>query len=265
MRAALVAGERAVARDHRRLAHARDPGDAEQRADLALVHRAAAAERRVLLVQREHAAGQALVLQRLAQHPGARRPGLPSSVKPSAPSSRSSAISVSSSPRRPARDRGGEADGHARVARGGVAQGAQHGRAVDHRVGVRHRHHGAEAAGGGGAGAGLEVLLVLLAGHAQVDVRVDEGRAAGGGPSPSIDLGALGHVGAAGGRELGDPRRRGRGRRGRRRSPRGGRGRGRRARPGARVRWRARTSVMPAPARARAGPRARAGARSCTS
>ena len=69
-----------------------------------------------------------------------------------------------------------EADGDARVARGGVAQGAQDGRAVDHRVGVRHRHHRAEAAGRGGARAGLEVLLVLLAGHAQVHVRVDEGR-----------------------------------------------------------------------------------------
>ena len=72
--AALVAGDRRVARDHRRLGDARDAGDAEQRADLALVHRAVARERRVLLVQREHAAAQALVLQRLAQHPGARRP-----------------------------------------------------------------------------------------------------------------------------------------------------------------------------------------------
>ena len=82
----LVAGERGVARDHRRLADGRDAGDAERRADGALVHRAAARERRVLLVQREHAAAQALVLQRLAQHRRRSATGLPSSVKPSAPS-----------------------------------------------------------------------------------------------------------------------------------------------------------------------------------
>ena len=70
--AALVAGQRGVARDHRGLRHARDARDAEQRADLALVHRAVARERRILLVQGQHAAAQALVLQREAQHPGAR-------------------------------------------------------------------------------------------------------------------------------------------------------------------------------------------------
>ena len=47
---------------------------------------------------------------------------------------------------------------------------------VDRRVGVRHRDDGDEAAGGGGARAGVEVLLVLLAGRAQVHVRVDEAR-----------------------------------------------------------------------------------------
>ena len=46
-----------------------------------------------------------------------------------------------------------------------------------------------EAAGGGGAGAGVEVLLVLLAGHAQVHVRVHEAREAGAGPAVD-DLGA---------------------------------------------------------------------------
>ena len=43
--AAFEGGQRAVAGDHGRLAHARDAGHAEQRADLALVHGAAAAER----------------------------------------------------------------------------------------------------------------------------------------------------------------------------------------------------------------------------
>ena len=144
--------------------------------------------------------------------------GLPSSVKAMAPSSRSSAISVSSSPRRPLVIEAVKADGHARVAHGGVAQGPQHGRAVDHRIGVRHRHHRAEAARRGGAGPGLEVLLVLLAGHAQVHVRVDEGRQDMA-PGAVDDLGALGHVGAARGRELDQRAHRGRRGRRRRRSP----------------------------------------------
>ncbi len=47
------------------------PGDAEQRADATLVHRAVRGQRRILLVQREDAAAQPLVLQRTAQHRGA--------------------------------------------------------------------------------------------------------------------------------------------------------------------------------------------------
>src|SRR3954465_4428030 len=74
-----------------------------------------------------------------------------------------------------ARDRRHEADRDPRVARGGVAQRAQHRGGVDDRVRVRHRDDRAVAARGRRAGAGVDVLLVLLAGHAQVDVRVDEG------------------------------------------------------------------------------------------
>ena len=70
-RRALVLGQLGVAGDHGRLADARDAGDAEQRADLALVHDAGARQRGVLLVQGQHAAAQPLVLQRAAQHPGA--------------------------------------------------------------------------------------------------------------------------------------------------------------------------------------------------
>ena len=80
----LIAGELRVAGDHRGLAHARDPADAERRTDRALVHGAAARERRVLLVQGQHASAQALVLERLAQHARGGT-GRPSSVKPSAP------------------------------------------------------------------------------------------------------------------------------------------------------------------------------------
>ena len=54
----------------------------------------------------------------------ARCTGLPSSVKPSAPASRSSAISVSASPAEAARDAGEEADRHARLAPRLLAQRA---------------------------------------------------------------------------------------------------------------------------------------------
>ena len=64
----LVTRQRGVAGDHRGLAERGNPGQAEGRADRALVHAAAPGERGVLLVQGDHAAAQALVLQRLAQH-----------------------------------------------------------------------------------------------------------------------------------------------------------------------------------------------------
>ena len=79
---------RSRARPSCRLGDRRDAGQAEQRRDLALVHHAVARQRRVLLVQREHAARPAAG----TGAPGAsRRPtatGRPSSVKPAAPASR---------------------------------------------------------------------------------------------------------------------------------------------------------------------------------
>ena len=102
--------------------------------------------------------------------------GLPSSVKPSAPCSESSAISVSCSPCQPSGDRGEEADRDAGLARSRLAQRAEERRGVDDGVGVGHRDHAGVAARGGGARAGFEVLLVLLPGRAQVHVRVEEGR-----------------------------------------------------------------------------------------
>ncbi len=96
----------------------------------------------------------------------------------------------------PTRDRGQEADRHARLAPRWRAQRAQHRRGVDHRVGVRHRHHGDVAAGRGGAGAGVEVLLVLLPGRAQVHVRVDEAR-------EQVPALAVDHLDAVGGQRAG--------------------------------------------------------------
>ena len=106
----------------------------------------------------------------------------------------------------PARDRGEEADRDARLARAPR-------RAASASIGAESTTGSvfgiasdrAEAAGGGGARAGLEVLLVLLAGRAQVHVRVDERRAAACGPSAVDDLGAVGGVERSRLAELGDP------------------------------------------------------------
>ena len=57
--AVLVAGDRGVAGDQRRLGDARDAGEPEPRGDLALVHDAAAGQRRVLLVQGDDPARRA--------------------------------------------------------------------------------------------------------------------------------------------------------------------------------------------------------------
>ncbi len=102
--------------------------------------------------------------------------GLPSSVKPIAPASRRSAISVSSSPARPRvmlarKPTGTRASRRARST-------SEPSTAALSTVGdgVGHRHHGAVAAGGGRRRAGVEVLLVLLARGAQVHVGVHEAR-----------------------------------------------------------------------------------------
>jgi hypothetical protein len=171
--AVLVAGDRGVAADQRRLRDRRDAGQPEPRRHLALVHDAGAAQRRVLLVQREHAAAQALVLQRAAQHRGAvDRLAVVGEAERAGVAQRGHLGQRLA--REPGGDRGEEADRHARLAPRALAQRAQHGRRIDDRVGVRHRDQRDEAAGGGRAGAGVEVLLVLLARRAQVHVRVDE-------------------------------------------------------------------------------------------
>jgi hypothetical protein len=153
-------------------------------------------------VQREHAAAQALVLQREAQHPGAGdRPAVVGEPDRAVLAQLGHLGQLGAV--QPACDRGHEADRDPRVAQGGVAQRLQHGRRVDDRVGVRHAHDQAEPAGRGGARPGLEVLLVLLAGRTQVDVRVDErGEQV---TSGALDgLGALGRLERSGCADLGD-------------------------------------------------------------
>ena len=154
---------------------ARDAAEPERRAHRALAHDAAARERQVLLVQREHAAAHALIAQRPAQHARAhhRAPVVGEAERPLRAQLRHVRELLAA---QPARDRGQEADGHARLVRRGLAQRAKQRRRVDRGVGVGHRYHGAEPARRGGARAGLEILLVLLAGRAQMHVRIEEGR-----------------------------------------------------------------------------------------
>ena len=66
----LVAGQRPVARDQRRLGQRWNPGQPQPRRYRALVHDAVGGQGRVLLVQGDHPARQPLVLKRLAQDPG---------------------------------------------------------------------------------------------------------------------------------------------------------------------------------------------------
>ena len=74
------------------------------------------------------------------------------------------------------RDRGQEADRDLGLGPRLLDERGEHGGRVDDRLGVRHREDRAVAAGRGRRGAGGDRLLVLAAGRAQVDVRVDERR-----------------------------------------------------------------------------------------
>ena len=200
--AALVAGDGGVAGDHGQLGDTRNAREPEPRGHLPLVHDAGAAERGVLLVQREQPAAQPLVLQRAAQH---RRTVHRLAVVREAERPRVAQLGHLGQrvALQAARDRRHEADGDPSLVPCGLAQGAQHRRVVDRGRRVGHRHDGDVAAGRGGARARVEVLLVLLPGHAQVHVGVDEARedvAAGA----VEDLGAVRRVQRAGRAEPGD-------------------------------------------------------------
>ena len=115
------------------------------------------------------------VLQRAPHQPGDAT-GMPSSVKPAAPASASSPISVSSAPDWPFVIAARKPTGISASACALLDERAERRRRVDDRIGVRHREDRAVAAGRGGRGAGGDRLLVLASGRAQVHVRVDEGR-----------------------------------------------------------------------------------------
>ena len=102
--------------------------------------------------------------------------GRPSSENPTAPASASDASSASCAPSWP----------REMAPRNPTATTASLGRAlvqrlhdrggVDHRVGVRHREDRPETAGSSCGRTRRDVLLVLLPGCSEVDVRIDEGR-----------------------------------------------------------------------------------------
>ena len=147
------------------------------------MHHAVARQRRVLLVQREHAAGEPLVLKRLAQPPSVRDREAVVAEAGGALPRQLGHLGQLASPGWPLVIAARKPTGHdapRRAARSCSERSTE--RRVDDRVGVRHREDRAEAAGRRGARAGLEVLLVLAPGRAQVHVRVDERREQRAGP-----------------------------------------------------------------------------------
>ena len=136
-----------------------------------------ARQRRVLLVQREHAAGAAAGTGAPGASRRRRATGSPSSVKPAAPASRELGhLGQLARPPGPRVIAARKPTGIARLARA-RARAASAAPARESTTGsvFGMREDRAEAAGRRGARAGVEVLLVLAPGRAQVHVRVDEG------------------------------------------------------------------------------------------
>jgi hypothetical protein len=160
-----------------------------------------AGELRILLVQGDRPAAELLVLERPAKNAGAAdRQAVVAEAERAGLADRGhlGQLCALHAPG----DRGEEADRDAcRFARR-LAQRLDVGGGRDRRFGVGHRDDAAVAAGGGGPAAGLEVLLVLLPGGSQVDVRVEEGGE--GVQSLGVDLLQPLDLGAGRG-QLGDP------------------------------------------------------------
>ena len=207
----LVGGQGGVAGDHGRLGDRRDARQSQPGRHEPLVHDAAGAgiaravgarELAVLLVERKLAPHQTLVLKRTSQDARVRdraavvgEPHRPRIVK--------LGHLGQLHPLHPARDTGQEARRHRRLLGGPLAKRAHVGRGVDRRLGVGHRQHPAVASGGRRAGARLDVLLVLVSGRPQVDVRIEE--SGEDGPALRIDQLAVAGLHASRLGELGDP------------------------------------------------------------
>ena len=173
--AALVAGESEVALDGDGFGDRRVAREAELGRDASLVDVAAMRERRLLAVERERPIGDRRVLHSPPHQP---RGGDRHAVVGEGDRSRLGELAHLGQllPALAARDRGEKADRHLGLGARRLDQGAEGGRGVDHRVGVRHRENRAVAPGRCGRGAARDRLLVLAARRAQVDVGVDEGR-----------------------------------------------------------------------------------------
>ena len=152
-------------------------------------------------MQCQHPPGEQLVLERLAHHPGG------ADGQAVVREAGGAHLGELGHLREPLAlladgDRGHEAGRDAGLAARLLAQRAQHGRGVHHRIGVRLGEDRAEAAGRRGARTRVDVLLVLAPGRSQVHVRVDEGRECVQAPGVH-HLGAVGRAQAL--PHLGDP------------------------------------------------------------
>ncbi len=126
-------------------------------------------------MERERASGERAVLERAA-HEAGRHDGLPVVGERGRTCGREVGHLTQLLPILALADRGHEARRHDGIHAGSLDQGAEHRRRVDDRLRVRHREDRAVPAGCGGLGSREERLLVLAAGGAEVDVRVDERR-----------------------------------------------------------------------------------------
>ena len=169
----LVRGERQVALDHQALGHRGIAGEAELGRNPALVHLTAPRERRLLAVQRQAAAGDGAVLER-APHQARRDHRLPVVGERGGARGGKLGHLGQLGPALVPRNRREEADRHLGLCLRRLRERAEHYRRVDDGLGIRHRQDRAVTAGCGRGRAGSDRLLVLTAGRAQVDVRVDE-------------------------------------------------------------------------------------------
>ena len=176
-RSSLICGKGAVALDH----HATPPPTASPRARARPRRRPSC-----ICPSRERVGssswrarirpGDGAVLERPLHQARRTRPGLPSSVNAAAPRRGELGHLGQLLAAKALRDRRHEAGRDRRLVAGLLDQGAEHGRRVDDGIRVRHREDGAVATRRGRGRAGGDRLLVLAAGDAEVNVRVDEGR-----------------------------------------------------------------------------------------
>ncbi len=171
----LVGRERQVAADHDALGHGGVAAEPDLGGDAPLVDVAAARERRLLAVDGDRDPRRGAVLERAADQarrddgaPVVREPGGSALGELDHLGQLRALLALG--------DRREEADRHVRLRLRALGERPEHGRRVDDRVGVGHGEDRAVPARRGGASAGAEVLLVLAAGRAEVDVRVDERR-----------------------------------------------------------------------------------------